>query len=551
MTARRLLCLGLLIGFSAGVAFGDNRAVNEQIARYFTQAAQSDIDREAALQFIDDALEFNPRSSDALLLRAHLNRRDQQLTGAVIDDLETALEANEFSVLSRTQAVVTLAEVLTRVGRWREAVTVLDTDDLQRPDTVPELRARASELRIRAYRALGEPAMARQALARARRSFPMDPGFLYLELLEEPIPDFSYRRDLEMMGSQGRRDRTYLETLLRYAVTAPTPTERRWAAEKYLDLGGDNPSISRAFMDSDAERAAEVFLMLQGFSRRDVYRSMLEAVDGSPAQELRQGAMEYSGYSLTDRNEDGFWEERVFVTDGAVSEWELDRNQDGVDEISVTFNDHGAISATVQQGGSSVRITYGSYPYVQIVDVPGEPGISRYSLEPWVFQVRLPEKVASGNLTLESDIGVPEGFPGIDLEAVRLAATSVSDLNADGETVEVREYERGAIVRLARDHNVDGQMDELVVFRDELPAASLRDIDFDGYFEVATSYQDGRETVTVIDEDDNGVPETVERASDSGIREWDLDQDGRIDVVEFGIWTDRIETQFPLLDRGQ
>ena len=74
------------------------------------------------------------------------------------------------------------------------------------------------------------------------------------------------------------------------------------------------------------------------------------------------------------------------------------------------------------------------------------------------------------------------------------------------------------------------------------------DIDFDGYFEVAIQYERGVETATLIDEDDNGVPETAEFSRNGGIREWDLNEDGAIDVAEFGIWTEQIEAQFPIID---
>ena len=160
-----------------------------------------------------------------------------------------------------------------------------------------------------------------------------------------------------------------------------------------------------------------------------------------------------------------------------------------------------------------------------------------------------------GGPSLDSSLELPADFAGLDLSAVRLAAESVQMYDADGRIVEDRMLEDGVVLRSSRDTNGDGAMDHLVVYESGLPVTALRDIDGDGYFEVAEAYVDGRISMIIVDEDDNGTPDVTEHARtgarDGADREWDLDQDGVIDVREFGIWTDSVRRQFPFLENDR
>ena len=150
-----------------------------------------------------------------------------------------------------------------------------------------------------------------------------------------------------------------------------------------------------------------------------------------------------------------------------------------------------------------------------------------------------------------SPLEVARGFTGVDLRAALRAAARVLVRDHSGLVREERFLERGMTVRTRHDTTGDGMFDHLVVYRTGLPASALRDIDADGYYEVAEAYENGRISAVIVDEDDNGVPDVIEYGTGDGIREWDLDQDGTIDVREFGIWTDSVRLQFPFVENAE
>ena len=547
MHRRRLTGVVLMVVLLTGAVTADTTSLNRQIATLFTEVINESTDPGTALELVNDALEFNPQSSDALLLRAYINRNAQDRTISAVADLEQALSINRFSTIDDLQAIVLLAELRARTGEWAAARSLVQDADLNRPETDPDIRARALFVLARALFELDEGAEADRVTSNARNLFPDDPRFFLLELERDDIPGFRYRRELERLFRTNGADPSYLAALLRYAVTAPTPAEQEWAAHAYLNHGGANPLISFALARSSDTDYVEVFESLGGYSRRDVYQLLLTASSDDEANRLRDAASEFSGISHDDENNDGFWEERVTVSAGFVVRWEVDRNQDGVPEIVVHLADGEPVRAIVLQNDIPVTVVYDKYPACGLVEYPNGTGATRHILVPYSLTVRVPEELPPGPLGLESAIRVSNSFRGVDLEAASRASSSIHELDSSGIAGESRSYADGALVRVSRDRNGDGSPDELVVYANGLPSRALRDIDFDGYFELAVSYVEGREAASVVDEDDNGVPDATEVNTDLGIREWDLDQDGTIDVVEFGIWTDSIVTTFPLL----
>lgn len=525
----------------------DVTRLNQQIAEYYTAAVADAIDTETALEFVTRALEFNPDSGDALFLRAYLLRNNQDQTFQAVADLNAAIQADSFVSMSFGDAAVLLAEIQVRIGEWGAAVLLVESLDLSEPGIDADLRARADAVLVHAGMAQQDGELVSEVLERSRRDHPNDIRFLFFELLMEPVPSFRYRRELERFLALEHASEYGLRSLLRYAVTAPTMSERDWAIGEYLAHGGVNPAISLAAIGSSEFDAAELFTRFNGFSRRDVYQSLAGALPEETTSRLAAESTGFSGASVEDVNNDGFWESRVWVESGSVIRWEHDPGQDGRIDTAVSFLGDEPVSAEMLQDGSVLSVTYAEYPYVESVHESAGDGMREHVLEPYTVMVRVPERLAHGPFDLLSDI--TPGETKVDLRAVARAATRTVVRDSRGVVIESRDLSQGTLLRLYRDLNRDGEPDELVVFEDDLPSSALRDIDFDGYFEVAVAYENGIEVATLIDEDDNGQPETAEYAREGGVREWDLNQDGIIDVAEFGIWTEEIETEFPVLGR--
>lgn len=527
------------------------------MSRLYSEVVTGEIvDPEGARDLIRSALDFNPESSDALYLRAHLLRDDQAMTESVQSDLERALESDTFSLVDRAEAQVMLAELLVRTGRPGETFAVVE-EIRPGPDTGDEtlrqaLYVEALAARIAQETGTDDGERFLSVLTEARGRYPDDPRFFSLELALEDFPSFRYRRELERLMRENERDTPgLLEALQRYALTAPVPGERTWAYETYIDMGGTNPGIALALAGTEDSRAVESFLELGGLGRRGYLRRLAAAVDEEGRAALEAALTGFTGDSFVDADDNGFWEERLTLEGGTASRWTVDRNQDGAFEIDLRFLENEPETAVILQPEGQIAVDYEVYPYARSVSVPGATGSTEYGLRPYAVSVEILEELPPRATALISPLELRQGLSGVDLDAVRRAATARRDLNAAGAVTRQDYLEQETVNRSIVDRNGDGIPEELITYSGGVPDASLRDIDGDGYFEVATDYVNGREVMTAIDENDDGYPEVTEYAEDGGRREWDLNSDRRIDVTEFGIWTDSVRRLFPLLEESE
>ncbi len=545
--------IALIVGVVALVAGADTAELNRDLSLLYVDAIENESTNvEHALALVESALEFDPTSSDALFLRAYLQRGIQERTIPVLADFERALALDSFASIDRNHAVVAYAEVLLRTRRLDDALSMLGGADLSAPDLDQRLVADALAVEARASVQMGNGVRANRAVAAGRRQFPNDPRFFLLELESEPSPSFRYRRELDRLLRAGVDGPPMEAAVLRYALTAPISSERMWAFETYLEIGGQDAAIVLAVAGSGDGDIVETFVRLNGYGRRDV---LLEAIETVPAgvtlETLVAGVRQFSGLSYSDGDGDGFWEERVTVVDGSVERWEIDTDQNGINEVEVVLRDGEPVQLTVEQAAGMVIADYDRYPFVRTVTVPLSVGSNRHNLLPFAISIPILLELPADGPSLASSLKLPADFVGLDLSAVTLAAASVEERDRGGRIIQDNSLEEGIVVRSSWDTNGDGAMDHLVVYRAGLPVTALRDIDGDGYFEVAEAYVDGRFSMMVVDEDDNGTPDVIEYAREGGEREWDLDQNGAIDVREFGIWTNSVRLQFPFLENDR
>ena len=535
------------------MAAADTAELNRQLSLLYLDAVESDsVNVDQALVLLESALEFDRTSSDAHFLRAYLQRDIQERTVSVISDFEQALGSDNFASIDRNNAVIAYAAVLLRTGRPEDALTALDGADLTGAEMDQRLVADALAVEARASAESENGIRMTRAVAAGRRQFPDDPRFFLLELEAEPLPSFRYRRELDRLIRAGVDGRQMQAAVLRYALTAGTPSERRWAFDTYLAMGGQDPAVVLAVAGTGELDIVDAFVRLGGFSQRNTFRRVLESIppDGTRDTFLR-GAGQFSGLSHSDSDGDGFWEERVTISSGSVERWEIDADQNGLNEVDLVLHEGEPVHLTVQQPAGMVIAVYEAYPFVTSVEIPFDGGSRRYNLLPFAIRVPILLELPVGGPRLESIMELPADFVGLDLSAVRLAAESVQVNGPDGRVTELRILDSGVTVRSSRDTNGDGAMDHLVVYRSGFPLTALRDIDGDGYFEIAEAYVDGQVSMMIVDEDDNGTPDVTEYSREGGEREWDLDQDGVIDVREFGIWTNSVRRQFPFLESAR
>ena len=235
------------------------------------------------------------------------------------------------------------------------------------------------------------------------------------------------------------------------------------------------------------------------------------------------------------------------MADGVITEWGLDRNQDGVSEIDVEFEGRLPSVAIIESPSGLATVRYERYPYVYSVALPHPDGSVRSIVRPRSLRYTILDGLPEAGPLYGSEVQLRQPLPRLDLRSVARGAIAEEDVSPDGLVTERRYLDQGVVTRLVADLDRDGAWDLLTVMEDGMPKASVRDIDNDGRFEVVEGFDHGRLVIRAIDENDNGTPEIVELFEDDA-REWDLNEDGEIDLREFGLMTDSVLDEFEFLE---
>jgi tetratricopeptide (TPR) repeat protein len=549
VTARTFVVgLALLITLAMATS-ADLPRMNRDIALLYVDAAADAIavaHYEEACRFLDRALEQNPLSSDAHYLSAVARAHDQTSTVQAEEHLQQALQLDSWSRYTGTHGAAALAAIYYRTGRYREVGEVLADVPADDPLLPEELLAQMRYYQIRALYESGDPG-ADRLLVRSRDRFPDDARFFDIALSREAVPSLRYRDELErLIAADSGDDPALLIAVLRYAETAPTAEEATWAVATYLDFGGADPAVALAQDRFTGESDLSLFVELGGVAHRDLVGAVVSS-DESTLSTLEEAVSQFSGTAIVDSNRDGFYEERLTVSDGMIVSWSADRNQDGVHEVEIELGPRLPQTARVDTPAGLVQLRYGRYPYVESAEVSGAEGTERMVVRPNTVSFSVLQEIPEDGPSYGSTIRLRDPLPVVDLGAVSRASISVEDLDPEGRPVRIRYLENGAVARVVSDLDRDGRWDQLAVLRDGVVVGSVRDIDTDGYFEVAEGYTDGQLAIRAIDENDNGTPEIVEIKMDD-VREWDLNEDGTIDFREFGIWTDGVKSEFSFLE---
>jgi hypothetical protein len=456
------------------------------------------------------------------------------------------VDLDSWNVYGSPHALIELAQLYVQTRQPVSALDALLQVDPDVPDFPDDLMADQQFLTVVALRDYGYSGDADEALLAARDRFPNDPRFFLIELTDEPIPSLRYREELErLIRNTSDHADALLATVLRYAETAPTAAENAWAVDTYSAMGGDDPAIAIAAGRFSDATPVDLFLNLGGAARRDLLDRVTESA-GDELDMLTTALTAFTGIATVDDDSDGYWEERLTVDNGMVHRWEVDRNQDGVSELVVEFGAESPERVETMTELGPATVVYDLYPYVESVERRYMDGRLRTIVRPRSLRYAILDGLPDDGPRYDSAMSVRLPPPALDIDAIDRTAIAVEELGPDGVVTERRYLQSGMVSRSVADTDGDGSWDRLTVMDEGEPSAALWDIDGDGYFEVAEGYVDGRLAMRAIDENDSGTPEIIEQYEED-TREWDLNEDGTIDVREFDLWTRSVVGEFDFL----
>jgi len=529
---------------------------DRDIALLYVEAAaeaMSGGEAERAGQLMEIAREFAPQSSDVLYLSASIDSLERETTMLAIARARSAVDNASWDRYRPLHGAVLLSELLNRVGRPSESIAVLEATG-QTPDVPDELLAEFYFESLRALTALGRLSDADSLLAIARDRFPNDPRYFLFVIEREPTVTEEHRLELERLtdGPDAFRWVDSLNRLLfEYALRAPTDAEREWAVSRLSQREWDDARLARAMLPQASDRALSWFLAHDGVSDLSAFFELLETLGSDDARAIREAATAFNGWSERDSDDDGFWNERVAVENGAMIRWQRDLDQDGIVELGVAFGSAGPIEVVRRDEETTVRLRYSQYPYLGEGEIATQLGSEVFVLRPRAVRLDVMQPLSDEGPRFDGTSRVSESVRTVRRRELIAAAIRIDHIRADGTIAERIFNEAGTRSRILRDESGDGAWDHFMLNDGGFVVSGVRDIDGDGYHEVAEAYRNGRLVAVAIDSDDDGVPEVFEQYDRLGAREWDVNEDGRIDVREFSFWTDSVLREFPLSDQGR
>ncbi|TVQ23675.1 MAG: hypothetical protein EA382_09510 [Spirochaetaceae bacterium] len=533
------------------------------IARLYVDAAHRayvDGDSLRATHLLEPAFEFARSSSDLLFLSALIASERQETTAGAIELVRSALRSDTFGAYERLQALTLYGSLLNRTSRHALAADALSQARFT-PRTASSTRSANERELVRALIGQRQTAAARRALDAARDRNPNDPELFRLQLSLETAATLNHRREVERfirlprderqpgmivdrVGGSQRADSALARLLLEYALIAPNAAERRWAVDRYLDSGGDDPVIATVLLGDDYAAAVDLFVALDGFRSLDAVDAVVNANSGVSAR-LSAAAMEFSGAAVRDADRDGFWEERVAVEGGLIVAFERDLRQDGVIDERITFRDGEVDTFEAVDEVVERTVRYGLYPFVESVRIRLPDSERHFVLRPRSLALRIVQQLPEGGPTILSGLSARDGVSVPVQSELERSATHVDDIRRDG-TLERRFLEAGEVSFIARDSNGDGTWDHLLMAERGVPVSAVRDTNFDGRFDVTEGYRDGELVALAIDSTGDDAPDVFYGVDESAFVDWDLDGDGRIDVREYREWRGAVLRSFPL-----
>jgi hypothetical protein len=304
--------------------------------------------------------------------------------------------------------------------------------------------------------------------------------------------------------------------------------ERRFGRDPFWALERGIPQL-----ESDEEREALLLQALesyplQGRGKLVEYRTLTEKVGLEAAFDTYLEG--FTGLLESDLNRDGYIEQREMFQNGQIRTYSYDRDQNGVYEFSILFDDGTPLSVS-DKGG---LIRYSTYPYLKEFVLHGKEGETRYILYPYDEQHPFPH--ISGLLeTISGDEREREGridftLPSPDLLGAKALEIITSITDSELTIYEKPLFQGAGDLVLLRDEN-----DRIIERRvgDQDYTFREKDLDRDGRFELAERYLSDELIEIRLDKDGDGNAEYAESFGERHTVLWDFNDDGVFDCRQF------------------
>ncbi|MDR1933709.1 MAG: hypothetical protein LBQ57_12910 [Spirochaetales bacterium] len=499
---------------------------------------------EEALRLLASAILLRPDYADALFLKSRLLAAEEgEYRKNALEAARRAVRAGTWEFYSSREGAVHLARLLADTRSYREALELLDT--LEAPPAAEEY-----EIRLRCYRGLGDKKKLEDTLGAALAAFPHETVFLeFFFKTADPLRPETVRR-FELLDKSEAGNLRARAAYIQAAADSDGVLQLAW---DYFRAGGKDPAVSCLLIEKglvDPVREIERFVAFGGLERMGLVRKIAAATRTGWPQLLADTLASFSGRSILDSDGDGIPEEKFFIKAGKLILWQIDEDQDGLDEISMDFPEDqpGSRSAfpfrvNYRAQAWSMILNYREYPYVD-ESLYHEGGLYPDDISRTLRSRILPGKLAVPIIAdAQPAAGAPEWLDyrlnremaALTRETVESAAYMYEERNSR-EPAYVQEVfladgkVRRIDVRYAGGKN--GVVVHRLMFEEGRLSLGLRDLDRDGTFDVREFFEDGKLARLSIDTQGDGKPDYTESFFPELVKEWDIDADGIIDARE-------------------
>ncbi len=486
---------------------------------------------ESARSLTETALALAPEYSEALYMRARVDAGDRARTRAVRGDLSRAVASASWRRTDPGEADLALAEVLLRTSALAEAQPLIERLSREKTEEYSSLLLLA---RLREKQ--GAAALAQRAFADGVLRFPGVEQFpLLLSRSLDKAEKAAAAKTVVATALKEMPDS--LALLLRAAELETKIALRLRAVELYLSKGGADPLAPLLALEAkpkDAGRYLALVVERGGLASVDIAMRASRATAGRKdlSASLAGALARYSGFRDLDGDGDGFYEERWELSDGTVTRWVRDRDQDGVPELAADFQRGSPAALSVElDAGSPLMYRYSRYPALDSVS-ENSAGLARtLLLVPYTLAAPFLDAGRAGAPATPGMVPRPLLRPTLPTrERLAEAAWRVEERSVDGGAL-VRRIDsvKGATTFVEEDLDGDGRLDHRVWYENGSPARGARDLTGDGIFEATEVYRNGKLWKSAVDTDGSGVADYTEVFGVSPVRLWDYNEDGKDD----------------------
>jgi tetratricopeptide (TPR) repeat protein len=522
----------VVAAFTAFVpAFSQDHTGPEAVAERYALYVQSLIDGgqwEQAEAALLRALDYADVSSDISYQLAFVRQQLGQPVHPVLDMARNALETNRFRIYRSEDARFIEARSLLTLRQYSNALRSVQLCADNADSALIRLEAwkglddrqgfireaslsldrfardpRISTLILR-YAATHTPAGGEQAL--------VDRVLRTLSMLTDRTPELAY------LAAPFVYDRQEAQRLIA-AYRAVTQVPAAESLPVSLDLGviGGENAMMTLFANNTLDKNVllSVWSLLGTDEDRNAFERNLQA---------------FSGFITTDENHDGIAETRAEYRNGRIVSYNHDADQDGLPNITVRFAGEIPESGFLAEG--NITLHWQEFPGVRQAErdglrydfAPRTLFFAPFRLQEFCGKTIFPEPdVYAGTITERTLAGFAlaitrysREFDGAEEVITMLDGIPVrAEERLNGRLVSETEFDRGFPVRQLLDMDLNGSLESVRRFREDL----------------SREYYPVREIVPVSqvsDFNDNGVAEYKEEYAADGTvsRFWDMDEDG-------------------------